>query len=187
MSVSPVDRVATVGEPVVEVEGTDVRTVPLRFEKQGDRVRWESRGEGWRVERELAVGYRENTAAMRVTVRREGKAGAIGVRIGMPVLLRDFHKLDEEIGAGDFEIDVRGDGFAAWRTLGEARHRVEVRATGARFVERGRVEAGIAVPHELDRGDETLEARFWPGDFEAELAAGVLRRRAARRQDTGVG
>ena len=168
----PVDRVATVGEPVVEVEGVDVRTVALRFEKRGDRVRWESRGEGWLVERELTVGERENTAAMRVTVRREGKAGAIGVRIGMPVLLRDFHKLDEEIGAGDFEIDVRGDGFAAWRTLGEARHRVEVRATGARFVERERVETGIAVPHELDRGDETLEARYWPGDFEAELAAG---------------
>lgn len=168
----PVDRVATVGEPVIKVNGVDVRTVPLQFEKQGDRVRWESRGEGWSVERELAVGYRENTAAMRVTVRREGKAGAIGVRIGMAVLLRDFHKLDEEIEAGDFEIDAREDGFVASRALGEARHRVEVRATGARFVERGRVETGIAVPHELDRGDETLEARYWPGDFEAELAAG---------------
>ena len=149
-----------------------MRTVALRFEKRGDRVRWESRGEGWLVERELTVGERENTATMRVTLKREGKVGAIGVRIGMPVLLRDFHKLDEEIEAGDFEIDARGDGFVAWRTLGEARHRVEVRATGARFVERGRVEAGIAVPHELDRGDETLEARYWPGDFEAELADG---------------
>ncbi len=166
----PVDRVATVGEPVVEVDGIDVRRVPLRFEKQGDRVRWESRGEGWRVERELAVGYRENTAAMRVTVTREGKAGAIGLRVGMPVLLRDFHKLDEEVGAGDLEIDAREDGFVASRALGEARHRVELRAKGARFVERGRVETGIAVPHELDRGDETLEARYWPGDFEAELA-----------------
>lgn len=168
----PVDRVATVGEPVVEIDGVDVRTVELRFEKRGDRVSWESRGDGWSVARELAVGFRENTAAMRVTVRRERKAGAIGVRIGMAVLLRDFHKLDEEIGAGDFEIDARVDGFVASRALGEARHRVEVRATGARFVERGRVETGIGVPHELDRGDETLEARYWPGDFEAELAAG---------------
>ncbi len=58
--------------------------------------------------RELAVGYRENTAAMRVTLKREGKAGAIGVRIGMPVLLRVFTRLDEEVGARDFTIDARG-------------------------------------------------------------------------------
>lgn len=174
----PVDRVATVGEPVIEVDGVDVRTVPLRFEKRGDRARWVSRGEGWTVERELAVGYRENTAAMRVIVKREGKARAIGVRIGMAVLLRDFHTLDEAIDAKSFAIDVHGDGFAAARTpVGDLCHqeepvyRVEVRAKGARFVERGRVETGIGVPHELDRGDETQEARYWPGDFEAELAA----------------
>lgn len=168
----PVDRVATVGEPRIEVNGVDARTVPLRFEKQADRVRWESTGEGWTLERELVVGYRANAAAMRVVLHREGASGTLTLRIGMPVLLRDFHELDEAIGAKDFEIEASGDGFVATRALEEAGHRVEVRASGARFIERASVETGIVLPHERERGDDTEEARFCPGVFEAELAEG---------------
>jgi len=168
----PVDRVATVGEPVVEVDGVDVRTVALRFEKCADRVRWESSGPGWMLQRELAVGFRENTAAMRVVLKREGAEGALKLKISLAVLLRDFHKLDETISAEDFEINAGTDGFVASRSLGEVRHQVEVRAIGALFRKVPSVEEGIVLAHERDRGDETDEARFCPGVFEVELAEG---------------
>ncbi|MFI4855119.1 MAG: amylo-alpha-1,6-glucosidase, partial [Phycisphaerales bacterium JB065] len=175
----PVDRIATVGEPRIAVNGVDVRTAPLRVEKCGDRVRWESKGKGWTVERELAVGHRDNTAALRVVVKRERASEPIAVSIALPVLLRDFHKLDAEISAADFEINPSLEGFEATRApVGdqchqeEQKHRVRVRAVGAAFREEPSVETGIAVPHELDRGDTTTEARFCPGVFEAELASG---------------
>jgi glycogen debranching enzyme len=168
----PVDRIATVGEPVIVVNGIDLRSAPLRVEKQGDRVHWLSKGDGWTVERELTVGFRTNTAALRMTVKRDGAAGPIALSLAVPVLLRDFHKLDAKISAADFEISPLTNGFHAARTIDNTTHRLRVRATGATFRTKPSVETGIAVPHELDRGDTTTEARFRPGVFEAQLAEG---------------
>ncbi|MFU8830433.1 MAG: amylo-alpha-1,6-glucosidase, partial [Phycisphaerales bacterium] len=156
------------------------RSVALRFTKQADRVRWESRGEGWTLERELVVGYRANTAAMRVVLKREGAEGSLKLKISLPVLLRDFHELDAAISVADFEIEAGADGFGAFRKpvgdrchQGEQKHRLQVRAVGALFRERPSVQKGIWLPHERDRGDTTDEARFCPGVFEAELGEGA--------------
>lgn len=172
----PVDRIATVGEPdfTLSVDNQDHQPLdwPLRFEKHPTRCRWTNTHLGFELVRELVLGWRANTAALRCTLKRTASDSAATLRFRVPVLLRDFHNLDASIAPSDFNIHSYPDGFDASRSEQKTMHTVRVRCTAAGFAAQPRTSVAAPLPHELDRGDPTAETRFSPGIFEATLAPG---------------
>ena len=155
----------------------------VRFERDRITARWVFEVDGVEVIKEVRVGFRASTGAVRFTVR-----GGIAARLEVKPLvsLRDMHGLLGKAEAGWWRVGGMSDdgctvetasAFAiAQGTDKEKPHQVHLRVSSGRFVVKAEMLRRVHYRIETERGGgedaRDREDLFSPGRFELAFAGG---------------
>lgn len=140
------------------------------FEKTATTCRWTYDLGGARLVKELRLGWRVNTCAVRYTVEWSAAAGArLRLAVTPRISLRDFHSTLPDNRAERYQAAVDGSGF---RVTADSRTLV-LRASGGRIVSSPSMLQDIWLDMETERHQNDTESLFSPGRFEQEFAPGT--------------